>query len=276
MEKRLTAQGPKERKSYTVTLPLEWVKQYGLDKTKKVELEIINNKIIINAVEEYQETILIDSDKAQGLIKILQAAYRLGIDEIRIKYSKPDVRKDIRDIIDTKLIGYEIIEQTKNSVRIKDITKESAEEFKTVLRRIFLLLIEVAKSPEETIESDKSLNKLTNYCQRLLIKKGHLEYKKVPFYYMLLHELEKLSDEYRWLYETKISDKKTLNQLNAYLENIYNLYYKFDLERFDKYQKNTFDLKNKLKKQKNAYLHNIARQLNTILGTILLINFEKI
>ncbi len=277
MEKRLTAQGPNDRKSYTVTLPLDWVKQQGLDKTKTVDLEIIGNKAIISTGKEDQEVKFIDADKAENaLTKLLQAAYRLGVDELKIKYSKPELRKQVSNIIDTKLIGYEIIEQTKNVLRIKEITKESTEEFKTVLRRIFLLLIELTKSPEEAEESDKNLKKLTNYCQRLLIKKGHLEYRKIPFYYTLLHQLEKLSDEYVWLYQNKISDTKSLNQLNSCLEKTYELYYKFDLEKFNKYQHDTYILKNSLRKQKDVHMHNIARQLNSILGTILIINFEKV
>lgn len=277
MEKRLTAQGPNDRKSYTVTLPLDWIKQYGLDKTKTVDLEIIGNKAVISSNKDYQEAKFIDADKAENaLTKLLQAAYRLGINEIKIKYSKPELRKQVSQIVDTKLIGYEIIEQSKNILRVKEITKESTEEFKTVLRRIFLLLIELTKSPDEAEESDKSLKKLTNYCQRLLIKKGHIEYEKVPFYYTLLHQLEKLSDEYVWLYQNKISDTKTLNQLNSYLEKTYELYYKFDLEKFNKYQHDTYLAKNVLKKQKDVHMHNIARQLNSILGTILIINFEKV
>jgi len=276
MEKRLIAQGPKNRKSYTVTLPLDWIKQQGLDKTKKVDLEIVGGKVIINSDKEEQESKVIDADKAENaLMKIMQSAYRLGINEIKIKYSKPELKKYISQIIDTKLIGYEIIEQTKNILRIKDITKESTEEFRTVLRRIFLLLIELTKSPEEVDESDKNLKKLTNYCQRLLIKKGHLDYRKVPFYYTLLNQIENLSDEYTWLYQTKIKDKKTLNQLNHYLEKLYELYYKFDIEKFNNYQHDTYLIKNKLKKQNNIHMHNIARQLNTIMGTILIINFEK-
>ena len=134
MEKRLIAQGPKNRKSYTVTLPLEWIKQQGLDKTKLVDLEIVGSKIIINTYKDSQESKFIDADKAEdAFMKILQAAYRLGVDEIKIKYSKPELRKYISNVIDTRLIGYEIIEQTKNILRIKDITKESTEESKTVL-----------------------------------------------------------------------------------------------------------------------------------------------
>lgn len=277
MEKRLTAQGPKGRKSYTVTLPLNWIKQHGLDETKTVDLEIIGNKAIITTSKEEQKTSFIDADKAENaLMKILQAAYRLGVNELRIKYSKPELRKYISQVIDTKLIGYEIIEQTKNMLRIKDVTKESTEEFKTVLRRIFLLLVELTKSPEEIEESDKNLKKLTNYCQRLLIKKGHLEYKKVPFYYNLLHQIEKISDEYVWLYQTKITDTKSLNKLNTCLEKIYELHYKFDLEKFNKYQHEPYLIMNKLRQQKNLHMHNIARQLNTLTGTILIINFEKI
>ncbi|MBU4501355.1 MAG: hypothetical protein KKA79_02090 [Nanoarchaeota archaeon] len=277
MEKRLIAQGPKNRQSYTVTLPLEWIKQQGLDKTKLVDLEIVGSKAIINITKEEQETKFIDGDKAENaLMKILQSAYRLGINELNIKYSKPGIRKYVTDIVDTKLIGYEIIEHSKGRLKIKDITKESSEEFKIVLRRIFLLLIEMAGSPKEVDESDKNLKKLTNYCQRLLIKKGHLNHKKVPFYYMLLDQIEKLSDEYVWLYSSKVKNHNILKQLNRYLNETYEIFYKFNLEKFNKTQHDTFLLKRKLTGKGNIHMHNIARQLNTILGTVLIINFENV
>ena len=50
----------------------------------------------------------------------------------------------------------------------------------------------------------------------------------------------------------------------------------FDLEKFNKYQHTTYLIKNKLRKQKNIHLHNIARQLNSITGTIFILNFDKI
>jgi len=276
MEKRLVAQGPKDRKSYTITLPLEWVKQQSMDKTRTADLEAVGNKVIISAYKDEHKTKIIDADKAENAImKILQTAYRLGIDELKVKYSNPELRKKIAYILNNRLIGYEVIEQSKNLLVIKDITKESTEEFKTVLRRIFLLILETTKTPEEAEETDKSLKKLSNYCQRLLIKKGHTDYNKVPFYYTLIHQLEKLSDEYAWLYKSKVSDAKSLEKLNNYVEKTYEIFYKFELEKFNKYQHETYLLKNTLRDKKETHLHNIARQLNSILGTVLLIRFEE-
>ena len=114
MEKKLTAQGPRDRKSYTVTLPIEWVKQQGLDKTKSVELDIVGNKAIISRHKEKEQIIRIKGgDYPTSMIKVLQGLYRAGVSEVRLDLADNSLVEEILDIIEKKLIGYEIIEQKR-------------------------------------------------------------------------------------------------------------------------------------------------------------------
>ncbi len=287
MEKKLTAQGPKDRKSYTVTLPIEWVKKEGLDRARTVELNVVGNKIIVAPSKEAEQSISINGDDyADTMIKVLQGLYRVGVSEIRVSFSNTKLLKDIIDILETKLIGCEIVEQKKDYIIIKDITKESEEDFKVLFRRIFLLILELSESRDnlQIHALHKNIKKLINYCQRILMKKGHSEFTKIPMYYSLLEKLEKISDEYEWLLKLLLQQKRNLpaelDEINRLFRIAYELFYKFEAKKYNKHQHRTYQLKNEFKikakcDMETVHLHNLARQLNTIYADIFVLKFDE-
>jgi phosphate uptake regulator len=279
MEKKLTAQGPKDRKSYTLTLPKDWIRDHNLSKLKLVSLDIVGKKLIISPEKEVQEIKVIDGESYKDtLVKVLQSLYRSGVDEIKLFYKTSQVVKKVTDILNRKLIGYEVIEHNKDYLIIKDITRESREEFDTIIRRIFLLILELVKSNDENqINSiHENIKKLINYCQRVLIKEGYFDYVRIPFYYLLLDQLEKLADEYSWILNVQKKNPentKLLKDINLYLRKAYELYYRFDPQEYNKYEYKTYQIKREMKSMKkltvvDLHLHNIIRQLNSIYGNI--------
>ena len=291
MEKKLIAQGPKSRKSYTVTLPLEWVKRETLDQSRLVDLEVYGHKVVISSKKEFQERKVIDTDKVKDvLMKVIPMAYRLGVNELKLINLSPATVKKTHFLLDTKLLGYEIIEQTRDSCVIKDSSKESPEEFTILLRRVFLILIELAGQVAINVPSkenmgaeqlDRTMKKLINYCQRLLVKQGHKDVRKVPFYYSFCEELERIGDEYLWLMEhSKKVDMEDLKEANRYLQLTYEIFYNFNMENYNRIQDETHKLKNKVREKKldksSIFLHNIARRINSLLGTAFAINFERV
>ncbi len=286
MEKKLTAQGPKDRKSYTVTLPIEWVKKQGLDKTRSVELDVAGGKVIISAHKELKDRVLIDGeDYSNGIIKVLQGLYRAGVNEIRLNFTDNKIIEDILDIIEKKLIGYEILEQKKDYMIIKDITRESEEDFKVIFRRIFLLLLELSESGDlvQTNALCRNIKKLINYCQRILVKKGHAEFTKTSLYYLVLDRLEKLKDEFNWLLQITIPAKKVpdkLKDVNDLMRKAYELFYKYDAKKYSTYEYKTYLLKNEIKIEDKVdkatmHLHNLARILNSLYGDIFMLKFDE-
>ena len=286
MEKKLTAQGPRDRKSYTVTLPIEWVKEQGLEKTKLVELDIIGNKIIISQHKEKEQRVIIKgNDYPSSMIKVLQGLYRAGVNEVRMNLSDNSQVEEILDIIDKKLIGYEIIEQKKDYLIIKDITKESEDDFKIIFRRIFLLILEISESDDiiQIKALDRNIKKLINYCQRILMKKGHVEFTKTPLYYLILDRLEKLIDEFNWLLHITVPKNKEypeLKEINILLRQAYELFYKYDAKKYSGYEYRTFQLKNEIKLDAKVepaviHLHNLARILNSLYGDIFTLRFDE-
>lgn len=282
MEKCLTSQGPKERASYTITLPKEWVKAEKLDKTKKVELIISGNKLIISKEKEQDERIVIKTDDyIDSLKKVVPGIYRIGINEVEFIIKNPKILEEISKIINERLIGFEVIEKKGSSIIVKDITKESEESFKNILRRIFLLTIELSESKDKIQARILELNikRLINYCQRVLIKKSHAEFTKTPIYYLLLDQIEKLSNELKWLIELKNKPDK-LNDIIELLKNAYLVFYKYSPKLFNDYCQKAYDLKEITKKEKNIsistiYVHNLARQINSIYGTIFQLKFNE-
>jgi antitoxin component of MazEF toxin-antitoxin module len=285
MEKKLTSQGPKKRQSYTVTLPKEWIKKQGLDKTKEIDLELTGDKIIISPYKKADKKIEIKADEYNHTIKkILSGLYRLGIDEIKFKINKEELIEEIYSIINERLIGYEVIEHKGDEILVKYITKESDEDFKVVLRRIYLLTLELAetKSSIKNKNLDKNIQRLCNYCQRILIKKGHIEILKVPFYYLFIDQIEKISNELTWLNEQKISKKQeeAKKRINVLLNKSYELFYKFNSIDYNHYCEESFKLKNEIKLDGKVdiatiHLYNLARSINSLFGTIFDISFYK-
>lgn len=288
MHKTLTAQGPRNRKSYTVTLPLDWVKQQRLDKSRAVNLEVVGNKIVISTSIESSGQVIVDLRKySHTLLKVLQGLYRKGVNEIKLMNYTSEQLPIIIDIINSRLIGYEIIEQKKDYLLVKDITKESSEEFEHVVRRIFLLLLELMNAEESEQERinalEKNIKRLVNYGKRVLIKSGHSDYLHIPFYYVLLDLLEKIADESSWVLSIKSlskSQKSSLKQIMDCARKAYELYYKFDGEEFDRYEFKTYQILKQIRGSGkievfDMHIHNLARILNTIYANIFVLKGKE-
>jgi hypothetical protein len=287
MEKKLTAQGPKGRKSYTLTLPIDWVKSEKLDKTRSVDLTLIGRKIVISKEKDEQERVLLDaSTYPQSMYKILQGLYRQGTNEIQVEHLDSKMLTEITYIIETRLIGYEIVEQRAEHILIKDITGESNESFDVVLRRIFLLILELAEagsSEKERLQAmDRSIKKLGNYAQRILMKKGHFEFTKTPTYYLLLDRLEKICDELKWLLKNELRSthtKTVFKEVSSLIRSAYALFYQYDAKKFNANQERAYQIKNELRDNskmdvQTMHLHNIARQINSLYGDIFILKFK--
>ena len=283
MEKRLTAQGPKSRKSFTVTLPIEWVKEQKLDRTRAVDLAIVGNKAIISSGKNEAKRVIIDmADYSKNTVKIVQGCYRAGIDEVLFKSDDSKILQEITEIMEQRLIGYEVIEQRRDSILVKDIANESSEDFKVIFRRILLLILELSETNDivQVKTLDRNINKLINYCFRILMKRGHTDYSKTHLYYLVLDRLEKVSDEFRWLYEdtlpinSKIQDIDTIKKL---LRSANELFFKFDAKNYSEFQFLAYQLRKKIRflektSKETIFTYNLSRLLNSLYGDIFTIN----
>ncbi len=265
MLRKLTTQGPKERSSYTITLPIEWVKKYSLEKSRQVDLSITWSALVIKpeGIEKTKATV--DAKVLRhSLTRVIQILYKKGVDEIKLINADTKQTTEIYDIISNRCIGYEIIEHKKDVLIIKDIAKEASENFETLLRRCFLLIIEMSKEQDKELikKYDQNLNKLHAYCLRLLMKQGHKDYELVTLYSKLCSLLENIGDDFSYML---LFGKRPNKSIREYLETCYDLYYAFSYEKFDEAQK----IIGAQRYAKTEYFNDlVTRKINTMLGMI--------
>jgi phosphate uptake regulator len=243
--------------SLTIAIPANWVKKRNLKKGDYVFVKEDQDSLIIKTTNsKYFESKKINLENLDrtSITLAIQQAYRIGYKEIEIKYENDlivHLRKNekihiaqIVQEITQRLIGFEIIRTEKNLFLIRQLTNENHEDMDNLLRRIFLLLIEISNklrlqlnNKTELIEIEnlhRSINNLSNYYLRLLNLYGHKDSKQTKIQYFVISSIEKIVDiiKYNSRFYSKnkqILSENSLKQLKKIEEAIqiyYSLYYK--------------------------------------------------
>lgn len=246
----------------TVSLPTKWAKKFNLKKGDELHMAEDGRRLFIgvdNVSEKHRAEINLKG-LDPILVRILSAYYKMGADEIEILYDDENTAKEIQNKLSSELIGYEIMKQKKGYCLVKNIANGLETEFDNTLRRAFLVSLDMAdnsleaikKNDFENLKNVRGLeavnNKMTGFCRRVLIKKGHKDYKRIPFLYGFIDELEKVADQYKYMidYTIKHNVKLSKESLDIYKESnkllreVYNLFYSFKLEHISSlYKKRT-------------------------------------
>ncbi len=248
----------KQKDSYTITLPIRWVKQLGLKQGSEIEVSEIGKKLIILAEKRSEhKTIEIDiKNKLSGFIwREVLGLYRKGYDEIVIKHENQ--ASLVREIANY-LIGFEIVNQERDKITIKDIAGLENADFSIIFRRIGFILVNLTEEIYQMLQTkikekeililDRNLNKFTDYCSRYLNKKGLESFEDIPIHYYLASQLEQLGDFYKQAVFSKPNKNQVLlfrdlNKIIKEFVNIINIEGK-NLEKKDR----IFDLYTILKK----------------------------
>jgi len=269
----------------TVSLPSSWIKKFNIKKGDELDIEEHDKELRICSEKEFnldKKNVDIGNLKRLGK-SYITSLYRSGYDEIYLNYDDNKYIEVIQDLISKEIIGFEIVKQGSNYCLIKDLTGQK-DEFDAALRRIWLLTLGLSNESLNAIKKndinilksihfmDNSINKFSNYCLRLLIKKGHVDFKKTPAYYHLIKSLEEIADQYKDLCSFYLSDKCKIDdnlinifaKINEHLNEFYELFYKYDEQKMEDLFKKT-----KLTHSKISNLESdIAYYLSFICGDI--------
>ena len=234
-----------------ISLPRKWSIKYGIKKGNEIEVEEQGNTIILRTDTHEIEKREIDAEKfGLMLSRCIFALYKQGIDEIKINFNDKSTLKVIQNSLGKETVGYEIIDQGENYCVIKNVTG-NLEDFHSILRRTFLILINMANDSLNNIKKqdfahlrsvaflEESNNRFTTTCRRMLNKKGTTEFKYIGPIYYILEELENIADQYKYLcnYLYNLNEKKIkinseviaiFESTNNLLKNFYEVFYKFD------------------------------------------------
>jgi len=281
MKRKVVLHGPS---TLTISLPTKWVHAHGVQKGD--ELEVIENRESLT-ISTDKQSIPVKRTKLNlvgvspdSVLSSVAVMHKSGFDEVEVSFDSPVTLKVIQDVIQSTLIGYEIIEQHKNGCLIKSISSQESQEYSNVVRRNFLVALTLARNAREAIATgqfddladilvlEQTNNRLTNFCHRILNKQVHSE-DKIAYQYVILWILENICDDYKRIAHLFISEKydevdeyvadcfKVLAEL---LEEFYKLYYKFSTQGLDAYRKklDAFD------KEINTYLSDAKHQINLL------------
>ena len=258
-----------------ISLPRKWALSYNIKKGDELEIEESGKKLIISIDKELQiEKAQVHYTTSEKFIKRpIRLLYKQGYDEVDIDFEDSSVFEAIQ-LEMQNLLGFEIVNQGRTSCTIKSVATATYSEFDPILRRIFLMLITMAKDSHSLIKEkkfeslkditllEKTNNKLTLFCLRLLGKNGYKEYKRTSLIYITVSMLEHLADDFRdvcvYLMETKPKlGKKTIDcykLIGDQVELFYNLFYKQSLD-----VKDLFEFRQKSQ--------TINKQAKTLLGS---------
>ncbi len=216
-----------------------------------------NDKIVVHAnADNAPEVTKIDvSDTNLFVFRFLSAIYKSGYDEVEIKIGDKTPLKELSREINSMLPGYELVDQYGDVCVIKNISKGLDSEFDTILRKIFLITLTMANNTVEAIKSkefaklsdaiilEETTNRFCNFCERMLNKKGYKNPKKTSFIYNIVWELEKVTDQLKYLNMYLLSRKNAkvskecialFERVNAMVKTFYELFYKFDPDKVQK------------------------------------------
>ena len=179
----------------------------------------------------------------------------------------------IRKLAREEMVGFEIVQQSKHQITLKEITVIAPEEFDNLIRRAFFIIKDVMSELHGTItsqdfsslplliERDADINKLTDHCRRILYLRGFSAIEKTPHIYVITEGFEKIGDMIRDF--AKFLLEKDLHKISSDLEKLfvnvlgyfnlfYELFYDFKLEAM-----NIVEERRKLfKKQVREFLRN--------------------
>jgi phosphate uptake regulator len=130
MRRKLVKQGAA---TLMISLPSKWIQANKLDKGDEVELEETESSLLIKKVNN-KETIqtlnleIIESNK-QDIKVLLTHAYRRGFDKIILTGQACSLINQISDICSKVLLGFEIVERTKEKIVIENIETVSDPMF---------------------------------------------------------------------------------------------------------------------------------------------------
>ncbi|MBW2966819.1 AbrB/MazE/SpoVT family DNA-binding domain-containing protein [Candidatus Woesearchaeota archaeon] len=297
MKRKVSLHGPS---TLTISLPSKWTKENDIKKGDELNIEEKNDELIISFSDKSKKRLKADIDlkntEKEIAWPLLALMHKKGYDEIKISFNNSDILNIIQKKISSTLVGFEIIEQTKDSCTIKSITEGFQSELDNILRKIFSVTISLSKNSLEYIKTgtlkkidellslEKTNNKLPNLCERILnIIKFDLNNR---YLYTIVWLLESIADDYRDLcIAIKTKNQITINKeteqiyekVNNLFEDYHILFYTFSLKNMALFIKNqkqlTKEIMDSIKGHKDdqilAVLLTVSKRLGDLIGATL-------
>ncbi|MBI4147655.1 phosphate uptake regulator PhoU [Candidatus Woesearchaeota archaeon] len=202
--RKLIQHGPS---SLTVALPYKWVNKNGLQKGDSVALEEDEQglRIAMKPMERSRAIALdLSGNDFPSTVTILTTVYRRGYDEVAISYRTPEEYQHVSSAV-RMLLGFGVLENRKSRCVIKSLPTQIEQDFPTLFRRVFLILLQMLEDLGDVVgdpqslrtfyHRDADLNSIVNLAIRM-VNKGFVQdrYEELHIFHTLLL-LEECGDD---------------------------------------------------------------------------------
>lgn len=239
-----------------ISLPRKWAVAHNVKKGAELEVQEDGNKVIVStdttpAIEKAEIDI---SDFGDMIPRAIRSLYKRGVDELKVTFKEPEMAAVVQEAIAKEAVGFEILEQGQNYCMVKYVSGV-IEEFDSLLRRIFLLLVNMAEDSVSAFRKgnyshlknaallEEANNRFTIICRRALNKRNSaFNFKKLGPVYYIVEELEHIADQYKYICHHFANLSSTNVKLNKEVVDLfesasrlirlyYELFYKFDTSK---------------------------------------------
>ncbi len=252
-----------------VSLPSAWARQHKLKKGDELEAEEQGPKLVFYPKSEAKPgAVSVDVSGTEPVTKrILGALYKAGYDEFEVKFETMEELSAIKAVMD-EFIGFEIIEEGKNHVVIRNVSHIIPDEFENIRRKMIFVVATMAddslaaiisgdlKKLQFIAEMDEDVNKYNDFCRRVLNTLGHKVVKRTAPSYYIVEQLERIGDSYRDICKYCSGSKVKISadtaaaykDVNDFLKQFQRAFGKFDLKTVAGFAKTHYELVNELNK----------------------------
>lgn len=290
MMRKIMKAGPA---TLTVSLPMPWVKKYGLKKGEELEVIEQGSSLKVKTVRAMEEDCAsLDASSTSPIsTRLIAALYKAGYKKIKVYYTpnkkvfrrgkemnELDMIKNTFDHLDGMQLWELGREKNKNYALIVESAKLNSEQFKSVLSKLLINVVNQAENVsleitekesflEESYINERLINQTADFCTKVLCSFGYEDHKKTIYFKEYISQLEKIGDSF---FDISLEHHKNKRQIDKdtikvmasikeFLKTSEWLYRKFSLE-------NTIILAKEIKETKKDYQNKIAA--NKIHGLI--------
>jgi hypothetical protein len=175
MKRKLIKQGAG---GHTIYLPKSWVDTHHLT---EVDIQELDGNLLISGVGNVQKTatsITLQGGTVSAIRSLITNTYRLGYDLITVSFDSVEQLEILRDIIATRLLGFEITKLEANQCIVESITEPAAEQFDVILRKMFFSITELFDIADQCLagktvdyeEVEGRIQRYDNFCRRIIVK----------------------------------------------------------------------------------------------------------
>jgi phosphate uptake regulator len=276
-------------KTYVLSLPSQWVKKYRIQKGEELELEEKQDSIVIKRGKCVEGgSIDVDFSKLDKMFgRAIGALYKGGYSQVKIRYNSKEQLQIIEETLQRSCIGFEITKQENNYVIIESITEVKKEEFDASLKRLFFSLeamgsdLVACRSENDfrkVIEKDGQINRLADFCRRVINKEMVIEKPALGYY--IVEQLERIGDIYKRFAKLQIGRKGVTNdetkglliEINKLFVRYRELFYNFSYEKFEDFGRDFFELREEVKLRENSELVYLLYSIFDMNGVLLIRN----